>query len=46
MRLATPWEHAYPLGPRQGTWTEIVTRICEPVLLGFAAVAARGRIQR
>lgn len=29
-----------------GTWIEIVTRIGEPVLLGFAAVAARGRVQR
>src|SRR6185503_13433161 len=29
-----------------GTWIEIVSRIGEPVLLAFAAVAARGRIQR
>lgn len=29
-----------------GTWIEIVSRIGEPVLLGFAAVAARGRVQR
>lgn len=29
-----------------GTWIEIISRIGEPVLLGFAAVAARGRVQR
>lgn len=29
-----------------GTWIELVSRIGEPVLLGFAAVAARGRVQR
>lgn len=29
-----------------GTWIEIISRIGEPILLGFAAVAARGRVQR
>jgi hypothetical protein len=29
-----------------GTWIEIASRIGEPVLLGFAALAARGRVQR
>lgn len=29
-----------------GTWIEIISRIGEPVLLGFGAVAARGRVQR
>jgi hypothetical protein len=29
-----------------GTWIEIISRIGEPALLGFAAVAARGRVQR
>jgi uncharacterized protein YjbI with pentapeptide repeats len=29
-----------------GTWIEIASRIGEPILLGFAAIAARGRVQR
>lgn len=29
-----------------GTWVEIISRIFEPILLGFAAFALRGRIQR
>ncbi len=29
-----------------GTWIEMASRIGEPVLLGFAALAARGRVQR
>lgn len=29
-----------------GTWIEMASRISEPVLLGFAAVAARGRVKR
>ena len=29
-----------------GTWIEMTSRIGEPVLLGFAALAARGRVQR
>lgn len=29
-----------------GTWIEIISRIGEPILLGFAAIAARGRVQR
>jgi uncharacterized protein YjbI with pentapeptide repeats len=29
-----------------GIWIELVSRIGEPVLLGFAAIAARGRVQR
>lgn len=29
-----------------GTWIEMTSRLCEPVLLGFAAFAARGRVKR
>jgi hypothetical protein len=29
-----------------GTWIEMASRISEPVLIGFAAIAARGRIKR
>lgn len=29
-----------------GTWIEMASRLCEPVLLGFAAFAARGRVKR
>ncbi|MFF9116247.1 pentapeptide repeat-containing protein [Streptomyces massasporeus] len=31
---------------RSGTWIEMVSRFTEPVLLGFAALAVRGRIKR
>jgi Pentapeptide repeats (9 copies)/Pentapeptide repeats (8 copies) len=30
----------------KGTWIAIISRIGEPVLLGFALVSARGRVQR
>ncbi|MFI2189999.1 hypothetical protein [Streptomyces sioyaensis] len=29
-----------------GTYTEMVSRLTEPVLLGLAALAARGRVKR
>ncbi|MFI7407993.1 pentapeptide repeat-containing protein [Streptomyces sp. NPDC049627] len=30
----------------EGMWIEMVSRLCEPVLLGLAVLAARGRVQR
>lgn len=32
--------------PSPGTWIEFISRTGEPVLLGFAAVAARRRVRR